>query len=813
MFTRWGALVYHRRRLVLLVALVVGVASASVMGRAPDVLSAGGWLDPGSESAAVANRLADEFGQGRGSLVLVYLGPDGGDARGEAFQAEIATSVADLRDDPDVSGIVGYAETGDTRFISTDGGSAYVVVDLAVTDEQSVALLERFESQIMPPGGGIELLKSGYAAFTRDTTQQSEKDLIKAETVSLPIAAFVLILVFGSLIAAGMPLLVAGLAIPTTLALVWVVGQQLELSIYVQNISTMLGLALAIDYSLFIVSRFREELRRGRSVEDAVTIAIATSGKAVAFSGLAVATGLAGLLVFEAPALRSFGIGGVLTVAAALFYALTFLPALLGMIGPRINSLSLAGLVRKVRGQVGPTDAELAARPSRWARVAEAVMARPILVLVPTLTILLAAGIPFLHLEQGIPGASTLPAGLESREAIVALDERFERGTTTPIIVLADVTGDPASEANVRGLAAFADEVAKVEGVERVESPFTGIRNPQTGEVLSTDQLVGLYAQPKAAWPPALAGLWDRYVHASTVRLDGISPLQASSPAGTAVVPLIRAVNPGPGITTSVGGSAATGHDFLESQSASTPIAVGIVLIAMGAILFLLFGSVVLPLKAILMTLLSITASFGALVWIFQDGNLSNLLGFEPPGFTMAGIPIIMFCVLFGLSMDYEVLLLSRVQEAWRRTGDNRLSVAEGLSKTAGVITGAAAIMISVFLAFALADSITIKSVGVGMAIAVFVDATIVRVLLVPATMRLLGTWNWWAPGFMARFADRLGFSHVEDDAPANDPATSGPDLEAAPGVELPSAPATRVASGWIGDAPMPGRGERPTTG
>jgi len=230
------------------------------------------------------------------------------------------------------------------------------------------------------------------------------------------------------------------------------------------------------------------------------------------------------------------------------------------------------------------------------------------------------------------------------------------------------------------------------------------------------------------------------------------------------MIPTIRATDPGPGVTTTVGGTTAAGHDFLASQSARAPWAVGLTLFASGLILFLLFGSVVLPAKAIVMTLLSITASFGALVWIFQEGNLSNVLNFTPVGYTVAGNPIIMFSVLFGLSMDYEVLLLSRIQEAYRKTGDNTASVAEGLSRTAGVITGAALIMVTVFAAFALADVLTIKAIGVGMAIAVFVDATIIRVLLVPATMRLMGRWNWWAPGFMARIADRLGFSHVEAD-------------------------------------------------
>ncbi len=391
-------------------------------------------------------------------------------------------------------------------------------------------------------------------------------------------------------------------------------------------------------------------------------------------------------------------------------------------------------------------------------------MARPLLVLVPVLALLLAAGTPFLRLQQGIPDASVLPDGLESRDVAVALQNEFRAGETAPIQILADVPGSPTDEANVRALVRYAEGLTGIEGIDRVESPFSGLADPATGAPLGEDEYVALYGLPEAQRPPQVAALLDAYVRGSTVRLDAISPLAPASPVGTAVIPPVRGLDPGNGIKTQVGGSAALGRDFLSSQSERIPLAIGVTLVAIAVALFLLFGSIAIPIKAVVMTLLSISASFGALVWIFQEGNLSGLLGFESPGFTIAGNPIIMFSVLFGLSMDYEVLLLSRVQEAYRRTGDNRASVAEGLSKTAGVITGAALIMVVVFSAFALAESITIKSIGVGMAIAVLIDATIIRVLLVPATMRLMGRWNWWAPGPLGRLADRLGFSHVEDE-------------------------------------------------
>ena len=767
-FSRWGAFVYRFRKPIALLAVVIAVAAASVGAKVTDSLTSGGWTDPHSESAAVAARLADEFGAGKGSIVALFEGDGSTDARSAAFQDQVATSLRRLAGDPIADSVIGFAQTGDARFISADGHASYAVVRLTVTDDQSVNEMPRIRALIDKPAG-IELRLTGVGPFTEDQARQSEKELVQAEAVSGPFALLILLAVFASLIAAGLPLLVAALAIPTTLGGVYLVAQTTELSIYVQNVATMLGLALAIDYSLFMVSRFREELRRGRTVGEAVEVTVATSGKAVAFSGLAVAIGLSGLLLFTPAALRSFGIGGSIVVASSVFYALTFLPAVLGMLGPRVNALSLGGLSARVGRRIGrgsgPADGAAPAG-SRWARVAHEVMARPVAVLVPAVAFLLLTGTPFLQLSQGVPNASTLPAGLESREASVALADKFQKGETSPLEILATVEGDALSAANITRLVDYAAKLDAIDGIDRVEGPFA-ISDPATGQAMTPTTLAAFYAAPADQLPPQLAGardqLKDAYVRGSTVRLDAISPLDPVSPAGGAVVPAVRGVH-ADGVTAQVGGLAAEGHDFMVSQSNTIPYAVTITLVASGLILFLLFGSVVIPLKAVVMTLLSITASFGALVWIFQEGNLSGVLGFSSPGFTVAGTPIIMFSVLFGLSMDYEVLLLSRIQEAYRRTGDNTASVAEGLARTAGVITGAALIMVTVFSAFALAESITIKSIGVGMAIAVLIDATIIRVLLVPAAMRLMGRWNWWAPGPLGRLADRLGFSHVEDE-------------------------------------------------
>jgi RND superfamily putative drug exporter len=412
--------------------------------------------------------------------------------------------------------------------------------------------------------------------------------------------------------------------------------------------------------------------------------------------------------------------------------------------------------------------------PSRWGRVARRVMAHPWRVMVPIVIVLLALGTPFLGMEQGVPGAEVLPVGLESRDTFVALQADFAPGETTPMVILADLSAPPTSPAGIAALQAYASHLSALGGISRIESFFT-IVDPRTGMALPPAQVQALFAMPAAQRPAGVDTLLARYVSGNTVRIDAISPYVASRPEATSMVPRIRALPIDAPITrTALGGTAALGSDFLAGQADRLPFAVGWTMLATALILFLLFGSAVLPLKAVLMTLLSATASFGALVWIFQDGNLSGPLAFQSPGFTVAGIPIIMFCVIFGLSMDYEVLLLSRIQEAWRRTADNTASVVEGVVRTARVITGAALIMVTVFSAFVLADEVTIKSIGVGMAIAVAIDASIVRVLLVPAVMRLLGRWNWWAPGPLGRIADRVGFSHAEADDPR--PSADAPD-------------------------------------
>ena len=777
MFSAWGAFVYRHRRVVVLVSFGLALLSLPFAGQAQGVLTSGGWLVKGSESAVVADRLAEEFGSGRSSMIVLMRATDGQRADSDPVQDKVEASVTGLRANAEVDDVITYRTAGnDARFISFDGTATYAVVLLEATDEESIELVDEVRADIhQQPGLTYQL--TGYGPLAHDANAQSEKDLQRAELVSLPIAFVILFAVFGAVLAGLLPILVAGLAIPTTMAMIFFVGSQTEASIYVINVATMLGLALAIDYSLFLVSRFREELRRGREVGDAVQIAVATAGKAVTFSGIAVAIGLLGLLFFLSPAISSIGIAGSLVVLSSVFFGLTFLPAVLGMLGHRVNALSVGGGFDRLRQRLGfktKTAEEL--RSSRWESIARWVMRHPILVIVPTLAFLLLLGSPFLRLNQAVPDAAVLPAGLESRDAYVALRDEFPGGANSPFEILAEVPGDPFAESNIQAIIDFGAHAAAVGQVTSVENPFV-IPNSQTGEPLSAAGVAQLFANASslpAEQQASLERLKERYISGSTVRLVAHSTASPTQPEGLNVTVEMRELPLGEVITgTQVGGYIPGNYDTLESMRERTPWAVAMTMLVSAIVLFLLFGSVVLPIKAVFMTLLSIAASFGALVWIFQEGHLSEFLNFEPLGYTIAGNPIIMFAVIFGLSMDYEVLLLSRVQEAYRRTGDNTESVAEGLARTAGVITGAAMIMVVVFSAFALAETITIKSIGVGMAIAVFLDATIIRILLVPATMRLMGRWNWWAPGPLGRLADRLGFSHVEDQAADE---TEGPD-------------------------------------
>jgi RND superfamily putative drug exporter len=524
------------------------------------------------------------------------------------------------------------------------------------------------------------------------------------------------------------------------------------MSIFVLNLATLLGLGLGVDYSLLMTSRYREELaaRSGPDrVADAVRVTVATAGRAVFFSGLTVLLGLLGLVLFEFMILRSVGIAGAIVVALAVTAALTLLPALLAVIGTRLDALRVRPVTTQTNGE------------GRWARLARWVMRRPVAVLVPTLAFLLLLGTPFLHVRFNAPDASILPPDVPSRAAFDRLVAEFGEGAFAPLSLAVRTTGPATDPANVARLFDYSRELAADPRVSRVESLVDV--DPRLG----LEQYQLLYAIPGG--PP------DRFVRETlTATTRGnltaftiFTPYGPNRDEARGLVADLRNPNgrlaPPPGVSVLVAGGAADVSDVVGRIGADFPRTALFIVLSTYAVLFVLLRSVILPAKALLMNSLSIVASFGALVWIFQDGNLSRPLGFQPLGFVETTQPVILFCVLFGLSMDYEVFLLTRMKEVWDRTGDNVGAVASGLERSGRIVTSAALIVVLVAGSFAFADIVLIKALGVGMAIAVALDATVVRALLVPATMRLLGRWNWWIPARLERFvATRLPATEAE---------------------------------------------------
>ncbi len=660
-----------------------------------------------------------------------------------AFRAAVEQAVAPLHQDKRVTRIrtAWDRDPPEAARLSRDGRRTWVTVEL--TGRAPAFASMSFGG--LPPGlfaeirgqvrsDTLEILTAGPTAMNHDFEQIMRRDLHRAELLVLPLVLVLLLLVFGSAVAASLPILVGVLAVAVGLAGTLLLGRFTPVSAYASNIVSMIGLGVAIDYSLFIVSRFREELRE-HALEDALSRTLATAGRAVVFSGLTVGIGLASLTLLRMSTISSLGLAGMIVIVAAVVYSLTFLPALLAILGPRVDALR----VPFVSWPGGRRDSRF------WYRVAGFVMERPWPVVLPVVALLVAAGLPLRHIKLGAGDAETLPVAMESRRGEDVLAREFPGADTNPIVLVVYYhEGNPLTGTRVRALYDLSRWVKTLPEVTRVDS----IVDLAPG--ISPAQYAQIAAIPAAFRPPGLDLAFKYLAGEHIVVLAVHTHLQAASDEARALVRRIRQEHPPVDGELLLTGPTAFDLDFIDVIRDATPSAFGFIVLATYRALLLLLRSLLLPLKAIVMNLLSITASFGALVWIFQEGHLAWLLDFTPAPIETP-IPLIMFCILYGLSMDYEVLLLSRTHEEWIRTGDNDLAVAESLAHTGRLITGAAAIMAGVFFGFGIANSVTmIKAMGIGMGIAVIVDATIVRALLVPATMRLLGRWNWWAPAGLA---------------------------------------------------------------
>lgn len=767
MFAAIGRFAFRRRKWVLAVwaaAFAAGLAGSIAL---PGVLKGGGFTRVGSPSQQAQQVMRQRLGVGPTHITVVFIS-DGLDARGPEFRAAQDEALARLTPEelPGLIRVETAASTGSASLISRDSHSALAVLSfdskLESVQDQIPRIRDLVRSDV------LRTYVTGEAAVYRDVAEVSARDLRVAESYTLPIAVLVLLLIFGTLVAAALPVLGGGAAVTVTLGTFYLLAHVLDLSIFAMNAATLLGLAVGIDYALFMVGRFREELAAGLSVASAVEQTVRHAGRAIFFSGLAVLVGLLGLMSIPYMSMRSIALGGSLVVFFSVLAALTLLPALLATLGAKVDALRVF------------------LRPDKegrfWRRWSTWVMRHPWPVLVATVVLVLVLAWPALRLEADVPGATTLPASTESRRGYDVLVREFDPSALSPIEVVLTWEGepDPLAPANLKRLTAFGAELAARDGVAAVTSIATLPGVEGAGEL-------GAYWKEVLAGPAGGSGdaaggsgsavgdvgLWqgllgDQRRRASLALLerttgDGVALFRVApeappaSAAAREVSTAIRDAPPPAGARVWVAGVPAGTHDYVHTLYAYFPWIVLFVLVVTGLVLLVLLRSALLPLKAVVVNSLSIAAALGVMVWVFQDGHLASLLRFDSSGAIEADLPILLFCSVFGISMDYEVFLLSRIREAWLETGDNRSSVAHGLEKTGRIVTSAALIIVVVAGSFTFTSIVVTKALGLGLAVAVALDATVIRVLMVPAAMRLLGRWNWWLP-------DRLGrwLPHVE---------------------------------------------------
>ncbi|HEX6518696.1 MAG TPA: MMPL family transporter [Streptosporangiaceae bacterium] len=719
MFEAWGRALYRRRRLVLVIGVLfvafAGLWGTGVFGK---LTSGNSFTPPDSQSQHEQNLADQTFGRNDADVVVLYRSATM-TVSDPAYQQAVATGLARLPR-ADIAKITTYwsahsPSRSSAGLVSADRHSTYAVLQLAGADDAArQKAFKAIKSDLSDLGGGqgsaatnLTAQVGGTVATENAINNEVTANIGKAEGFSMPVLLILLMVIFGSLAAASLPVAIGVVAILGSFTVLRLLTLVTTVSIYSVNITTILGLGLAIDYGLFIVTRFREELHRQPTVEQAVARTVATAGRTVAVSGVTVAVALTSLMLFPEVFLRSMGYGGVATVAVDMIAALTILPALLAVLGHRVNA------IRVRRTAVKPRTDEAG---GGWYRLAHSVMRRPLIYVTVIVIGLLALGAPFLRIQWGGTDARSLPSTATARLVQEALDTQFPANSTAPIEALVTHTSNT-------DLPAYLQRIDAIPGVT--------------------------HAQVTAE-------------SGGTARIDvGYTPATVSSQARH-IVTQIRDLAPPAGAIVLVGGGTAQLVDELSSLGATLPWMALEVALATFVLLFLAFGSVVLPLKAIVMNVLSLSATFGVIVWIFQWGHLSRLLQFTPTGSIDPTMPILMLAIIFGLSMDYEVFLLSRVREAYDQTGDNAGSIATGVARTGGLITSLAGLLIIVVGAFSASGITFIKLTGVGMIVALVVDASVVRVLLVPATMRLLGRANWWAPGPLRRLYARYGISEED---------------------------------------------------
>lgn len=728
---RWGRAIVARPRLLLLVVLVLTACAAVLGGGVADRLSSGGSQIPGAESTYATRVLEQRWPASQPNLLLMVS------ARGATGSVDNPQVVSEARDlarrlgaEQAVGGVVSYWDGKEPALRARDGGEALITARIAGDEDAVDAVLERVRPSYEGRRGPVDVRFGGPAAVRSASQEVIAEDLVRAELIALPVTLVLLVFVFGSAVAALLPLLVGIMAILGTNAVLRVLTEFTEVSVYAQNLTTALGLGLAIDYALFIVRRYREELAAGADPRAAVATTLRTAGRTVLFSALTVAVSLASMFVFEQYFLRSFAYAGIAVVLIAAAASLIALPALLVVLGRRVDALDVRRLLPR-RGTSKPQREPGAG----WAALARLVMRHAPLFAVGTVVVLIALGLPFKDVRFGTADDRQLPSSTPAHLVQQQIREEFPGSPGGVLAVLAQ--GPRVGEAS---LADFSRRVSELPDVVRVSGP------------------AGLYAggeRVRAATTAEAAQTGTGGSAYVTVLPKG----EATSASSLELVTDIRSI-PVP-FKASVTGAAAVLSDTQHGTAERLPWALGVIAVTTLLLVFLLTGSLLLPLQAVVVNALSLTAMFGAVVWVFQEGHLSGLLGFTPTGDIETALPVLMFCVAFGLSMDYGVFLVSRIQEEYERGGDHRAAVEFGIRRTGGLITAAAVILGFVMVAIGTSRVTNIKMLGLGVGLAVLMDAMVVRGLLVPAVLRLTGRATWWAPGPLRRLHRRIGLSET----------------------------------------------------
>lgn len=724
------AIAAPRRVIAVAVLILVGAAVFGVP--VAKSLSAGGFQDPSSESAQATQLLADTFGQSDQQMLIVVTAPDG------ATSAQARAVGADIVEAINRSGLAYNVTPWPSPVISKDGKSGLVVANLKGGENDAQKYAQTLADEVVHDRDGVTVRAGGVAMVYAQINRQTQHDLLLMESLAIPLSFLVLVWVFGGVLAAALPVAIGGVAIVGSMAVLRLITLGTDVSIFALNLSTAMGLALAIDYTLLIISRYRDELAEGAEPDRALVRTMVTAGRTVLFSATTVALSMSAMLLFPMYFLKSFAYAGIATVAFAAAAAVVVTPAAIALLGPRLDALDVRRLARRVLRRPDPVPRPV--HQQFWYRSTRLVMRRAVPVGLAVVVLLMLLGLPFLGVKWGFPDERVLPKSASAYQVGDQLRTDFADDSATAVkIVIPHADGVTQADYD-----RYATQLSLVPDVSAVTAPTgTFVAGHRAGPAATGTGVAhgGAYLTVSSSAP--------LFSQASETQLDRLHDV------------------PGPGQrAVQMAGLAQINADSVAAITSRMPLVLTVIAVITFILLFLLTGSVVLPAKALVLNVLSLTAAFGALVWIFQDGHL-GALGTTPTGTLVANMPVLLFCIAFGLSMDYEVFLIARVREYWLESGatkaDNDESVALGLARTARVITAAALVMSISFAALIAAQVSFMRMFGVGLTLAVLADATLVRMLLVPAFMHVMGRWNWWAPAPLARLHERIGISESGD--------------------------------------------------